>query len=217
MKKNIMIIGMGRFGTRIAEKLQDLGHDVMVVDKNQQAIEGLAMRFADAQIGDYTNPDMLSQLDIASFDAVLVTIGDNLEDSMITTMFLKRLGAKNVYSRARSETEVELLRKIGADEIIYADGDAADKLAVMLGGNNLFDYIQLTNGYAIFEVPILKAWEGKTIIELDVRRRYKINIVAVKNDHMLDPTPSPDYRFKQDDHILVIGSSRDVFKFDAKT
>ncbi|MCD7728948.1 MAG: TrkA family potassium uptake protein [Clostridia bacterium] len=217
MKKNILIIGMGRFGTRLAEKLQDLGHDVMIVDKNEKAIERLAMRFADAQIGDYTTEDMLSQLDITSFDNVIVTIGDNFEDSMITTMLLKRLGAKSVFTRARSDVEYELLKKIGADEVIYADGDATDKLAVRLGGNNLYDYIELSYGYAIFEVPILKYWEGKTLIELDIRRRYKINIVAIKNEKMLNPTPSPEYRFRQDDHILVIGNTRDVFKFDSKT
>ncbi|MCD8041021.1 MAG: TrkA family potassium uptake protein [Clostridia bacterium] len=217
MKKNILIIGMGRFGTRLAEKLQDLGHDIMIVDKNEKAVERLAMRFADAQIGDYTSEDILSQLDIPSFDYVVITIGDNLEDSMITTMMLKRLGARFVFTRARSDTECELLKKIGADDVIYADGDATDKLAVRLGGNNLYDYIQLSYGYAIFEVPILKFWEGKTLIELDIRRKYKINIVAIKNDKMLDPTPSPEYRFRQDDHILVIGNSRDVFKFDSKT
>lgn len=108
------------------------------------------------------------------------------------------------------------MRKVGADEIVYADGDATDKLAMRMGGNNIFDYIQLTDGYAIFEVPILKAWEGKSIAELDIRRRYKINIVAIKNDEVLDPTPMPDYRFKADDHILVIGKSRDVFKLDSK-
>ena len=131
-------------------------------------------------------------------------------------MLLKRLGARYVVVRARSETECDLLRKVGADEIVYADGDATDKLAMRLGGNNIFDYIQLTDGYAIFEVPILKSWEGKSIAELDIRRRFKINIVAIKNDEVLDPTPMPDYRFKADDHILVIGKSRDVFKLDAK-
>lgn len=216
MKKSILIIGIGKFGTHLAEKLNDLGHEVMLFDKNSEGIERIAAHFADAQIGDYTNADLLGGLDVASFDAVCVTIGDDLEASMVVTLLLKKLGARYVVTRARSDTEAELLRKVGADEVVYADGDATDRLAVRLGGNNIFDYIELAGGYAIFEVPVLKAWAGKTIAELDIRRRYKINIVAIKNDEVLDPTPMPDYRFKADDHILVIGKSRDVFRLDAK-
>lgn len=216
MKKSVLIIGIGKFGAHLAEKMQDLGHDVLIFDRNPASIERLATRFADAQIGDYTNEDVLREIDVASYDVVCITIGDDFESSMITTMLLKRLGAKYVVVRARSEIECDLLRKVGADEIVYADGNATDKLAVRMGGNNIFDYIELTGGYAIFEVPVLKAWEGKSIAELEVRNRYKINIVAIKNDDMLDPTPMPDYRFKPDDHILVIGKSRDVFKLDAK-
>ena len=214
MKKSVLIIGIGKFGAHLAEKMQDLGHDVLIFDRNPASIERLATRFADAQIGDFTNEDVLREIDVASYDVVFGTLGDDFEASMVTTMLLKRLGAKYVVTRARSEIECDLLRKVGADEIVYADGDATDKLAMRMGGNNIFDYIQLTDGYAIFEVPILKAWEGKSIAELDIRRRYKINIVAIKNDEVLDPTPMPDYRFKADDHILVIGKSRDVFKLD---
>ncbi len=216
MKKSVIVIGIGKFGAHLAEKMQALGHDVLIFDRNQSSIERLATRFADAQVGDFTNEDVLRELDIPSYDAVCITIGDDFESSMITTMLLKRLGARYVVVRARSETECDLLRKVGADEIVYADGDATDKLAMRLGGNNIYDYIQLTDGYAIFEVPVLRAWEGKSIAELDIRRRYKINIVAIKNNNMLDPTPMPDYRFRQGDHILVIGKSRDVFKLDSK-
>ena len=216
MKKSVIIIGIGKFGAHLAEKMQDLGHDVLLFDRNAASIERLATRFADAQVGDFTNEDVLRELDIPSYDAVCITIGDDFEASMVTTMLLKRLGAKYVVVRARSDIECDLLRKVGADDIIYADGDATDKLAMRLGGNNIYDYIQLTDGYAIFEVPVLRAWEGKSIAELDIRRRYKINIVAIKNNNMLDPTPMPDYRFRQGDHILVIGKSRDVFKLDSK-
>ena len=216
MKKSVLIIGIGKFGAHLAEKMQDLGHDVLIFDRNEAAIEGLSTRFADAQVGDFTNEDVLREIDVASYDVVCVTLGDDFEASMVTTMLLKRLGAKYVVVRARSEIECDLLRKVGADEIVYADGDATDRLAMRMGGNNILDYIQLTGGYAIFEVPILKSWAGKSIAELEVRSRYKVNIVAIKNEEMLDPTPSPDYRFRTDDKILVIGKSRDVFRLDAK-
>ena len=216
MKKSVLIIGMGKFGSHLAEKMQDLGHDVLIFDRNAANIERLATRFADAQIGDFTNEDVLKELDVPSYDVVCIAIGDDFEASMVTAMLLKRLGARYVVTRARSEIECDLLRKVGADEIVYADGDATDRLAMRMGGNNIYDYIQLSDGYAIFEVPVLKSWEGKSIAELEVRKRYKVNIVAIKNDDALDPTPMPDYRFRADDHILVIGKSRDVFKLDAK-
>ena len=216
MKKSVLIIGMGRLGSHLAEKMQDLGHDVMILDSNAERINQLAPHFADARIAEYTHEDVLSALDIPSFDLCFVTVGDNMEASMITTITLKKLGAKYVAARARDDLQCELLKKIGADEIIYADGETADKLALRHNGNNIFDYVALTDGYAIFEVPILKAWEGKSIIELDVRRKYKMNIIAIKRGETLDPAPMPDFVFQDGDHIFVIGKSRDVFKVTAK-
>jgi trk system potassium uptake protein TrkA len=217
MKKSVLIIGIGRLGSHLAEKMHDLGHDVMILDNKEETVARLANRFADARIAEYTNEDVLRTLDIPSFDICFVTVGDNFEASMITTITLKNLGAKYVASRARDEIQCELLRKIGADEVIYADGEAADKLAVRHNGNNIFDYIALADGYAIFEVPIIKGWEGKTIMGLDVRKKYKINIIAIKNGEALNPSPMPDYVFREDDHIFVLGKSHDVFKLSAKT
>lgn len=216
MKKSVLIIGMGRLGSHLAEKMQDLGHDVMILDNKEERVMRLASRFADARIAEYTHEEVLHALDIPSFDICFVTVGDDLEASMLTTITLKKLGAKYVASRARDEIQCELLKKIGADEIIYADGETADKLAIRHNGNNIFDYIELADGYAIFEVPIFKGWEGKTIIELDVRKKYKINIIAIKHDKELDPSPMPDYTFREGDHIFLIGKSRDVFKLSSK-
>ena len=217
MKKSVLIIGMGRLGSHLAEKMQDFGHDVMILDSKAERINLLAPHFADARIAEYTHEDVLSALDIPSFDLCFVTVGDNMEASMMTTILLKKLGAKYVAARARDDLQCELLKRVGADEIIYADGETADKLAIRHNGNNVFDYVALSDGYAIFEVPILKAWEGKTIIELDVRKKYKMNIIAIKRGETLDPAPLPDFKFAEGDHIFVIGKSRDVFKMSAKT
>ncbi|MGN0804864.1 MAG: potassium channel family protein [Candidatus Coproplasma sp.] len=216
MKKSVLIIGMGRLGSHLAEKMQDLGHDVMIMDNKEDRISALASRFADARIAEYTREDVLATLDIPSFDICFITVGDNLEASLLTTIYLKKLGAKYVASRARDDIQCELLKKIGADEIIYADGETADKLAIRHNGNNIFDYVALSDGYAIFEVPIIRQWEGKSIIELDVRRKYNINIIAIKRDGKLDPAPKPDFVFKADDHIFVMGQSKDVFKMNSK-
>ncbi len=217
MKKSVLIIGIGRLGSHLAEKMQDLGHDVMVLDRNEDSIKKIASHFADARIADYTSEDVLHTLDIPSFDLCFVTVGDDFESSMITVLTLKKLGAKYVAARARDEVQCELLKKIGADEIIYADGEVADKLAIRHNGNNIFDYVALAGGYAIFEVPIVKEWNGKTIAEIDVRKKYKINIIAIKNGNSINPTPMPDYCFREADHIFVLGQSRDVFKLSSKT
>lgn len=216
MKKSVLIIGMGRLGSHLAEKMQDLGHEVMVLDNKEERIARLASRFADARIAEYTHEDVLSALDIPSFDLCFVTVGDNLEASMLTTITLKKLGAKYVASRARDDVQCELLKKIGADEIIYADGETADKLAIRHNGNNIFDYVALSDGYAIFEVPISRTWEGKSILELDVRKKFKINIIAIKREEHIDASPMPDFVFQEGDHIFVIGKSRDVFKMSNK-
>jgi len=216
MRKSILIIGMGRLGSHLAEKLQDLGHDVMIHDNKEERIASLATHFADARIAEYTHEDVLASLDVKSFDICFITVGDNLEASMLTTIKLKKLGAKYVAARARDDIQCELLKKIGADEIIYADGETADKLAIRHSGNSIFDYVALSDGYAIFEVPIIKQWAGKSIIELDVRKKYKINIIAIKRDGKLDPSPMPDFVFSADDHIFVMGKSKDVFKLNSK-
>ena len=180
MKKSVLIIGVGRLGSHLAEKMQDLGHDVMVLDNKEERINRLASRIADARIAEYTHEEVLSALDIPSFDICFVTVGDNLEASIITTITLKKLGAKYVAARASADVQCEILN-------------------------------------AIFEVPIMKGWENKSIGELDVRKKYRINIIAIKRGKELDPSPMPDFIFHEGDHIFVMGKSRDVFKMSAKT
>lgn len=216
MKKSVLIIGIGRLGSHLAEKMQDLGHDVMILDNREEKIAPLVSKISDARVAEYTREDVLAALDIPSFDICFVTVGDNLEASILTTVNLKKLGAKYVAARARDDLQCEILKKIGADEIIYADGETADKLAIRHNGSNIFDYVALSDGYAIFEVPIIKQWVGKSIIELDVRRKFKLNIIAIKRDGKLDPSPMPDFIFEANDHIFVIGKSQDVFKMSAK-
>ena len=217
MKKSVLIIGIGRLGGHLAEKMQDLGHDVIALDSKEESINKIAGHFDDARIADYTNEDVLRALDIPSFDLCFITVGDDFQASMITTLLLKKLRATYVAARARDDIQCELLKKVGADEIIYADGEVADKLAIRHNGNNIFDYVALAGGYAIFEVPIVKEWKGKTIAELDVRKKYKINIIAIKTGTAINASIMPDYAFRGDEHIFVLGQSRDVFKLSSKT
>ena len=214
--KSILVIGMGRFGRHLAEKMQELGNDVMIVDENENIIEDLAPTFADSHIGDCSSENVIRSLGVNNFDICFVMIGSNFQSSLIVTSLLKRNGAKFIVANARHEIQRELLYTIGADEVIYPERDLSENIAVRYNADNIFDYIQLTDNYAIYEIPARPEWDGMSISELNVRRKYKVNIIAVKQDNSLNPAPGPDYRFSKNDHIVVLGESSDVFRMAAK-
>ena len=210
--KSILVIGMGRLGRHLAAKMQELGNDVMVVDKNEAIIEELSGIFPNSFVGDCTNEGVIRSLGINNFDYCFVAIGEDFYASLEITSILKEFGAKHVASKARRERQAEFLKKIGADEVFYPEKEIAEKLAVRYNAANIFDYIELTSDYSIFEIPILPQWQGKTIEEIDVSKAYNVNIVAVKNENTLNPAPGGNYVFKANDHIVVIGRSGDVFQ-----
>ncbi len=214
--KSVLVIGMGRFGRHLAQQMQLLGNDVMVVDKDSENIESYAQMFTDAQIGDCTKETVVKALGVENFDVCFVTIGEDFQSSLVITSHLKAAGAKHIVAKANQSIQADLLYKIGADEVVYPEREMAEKVAVRYNAKNIFDYIPLTSEYSIYEIPILPAWVGHTIMELNVRRKYRINIVAVKSDNALAPIPGPDYTFVEGDHIVVIGKAEDVFKLSGK-
>lgn len=215
--KSVLVIGMGRFGRHLAKKMLELGNDVMIADKDNIIIEELAPTFTDAIVADFTNSHVVSTIGVNNFDICFVTIGENFESSLVITTLLKSHGAKHVITKANRDIQANLLIKIGADEVVYPEREIAEKLAIRYNSKNIFDFIPLTSEFSIYEIPILQAWVGETLSDLDIRRKYKINIIAVKHNQVLKITPGPDYRFQQDDHIVVIGKSTDVFKLTART
>lgn len=208
--KSVLVLGIGRLGRHFAKQMQNSGNDVMVVDRHKERVEEYSSEFTDALVADCTSENVIQALDVSRFDLCFVTIGDNFENSLITTSLLKKHGAKHVLARAKQDIQAELLRTIGADEIIYPEKDVAENLAVRYSDENIFDYIELSQGFSIYETSILPAWEGHTLIELDIRKKHHINIIAVKNGSIFNPVPAADYRFKANDHIMVIGKSKDV-------
>ena len=214
--KSVLIIGLGRMGRHLATQFARLGNDVLVIDKEREHIEALDGIFADAQIGDCTNENVLRALDVGQFDYCFVCIGEDFQASLVITSLLKKLGATHVISKAKQDIQAELLRTIGADEIIYPEKDIAESLAIRYSASNIYDYVELTQEYSIYEVPILPDWVGHTLIELDIRRKYNINIIGVKQGTLLDPMPAADYHFAPEDHIMVIGKNKDVFKLTSK-
>lgn len=210
--KSILVLGLGRFGRHLALKLQKFGNEVMVVDKNEELVERFSNVFTDAQIGDCTDEAVIRSLGVNQFDVCFVTICDDFQSSLVTTSLVRQFGARHVVAKAKQDIQADLLRKIGADEIVYPEREIAESVAIRYNSDNVFDYIQLTSDYSIYEIPVLPEWAGKTIAELNIRQQYRINIIAVKYKDNLRPMPSADYEFRKSDHVMVLGKSDDVFR-----
>jgi len=212
--KSILVIGMGILGKHLAAKMQELGNDVMVIDKNEEKIQELSCTFPDAIVGDCTNEEVLRTIGVSNFDYCFVAIGEDFYASLEITSILKELHAKHVISKAKLKRQADFLKKIGADEVFYPEKEIAEKLAVRYNANNIFDYIELTSDYSIYEIPVVTSWIGKTIIDVDVRQKYHVNIIAIKNGTEVTPVPHGSYQFCDADHMVVIGKSDDVFKLN---
>lgn len=210
--KSILIIGMGRFAHTLCENLVNLGNEVMIIDKDEKIMEDLVPIVTSAKIGDCTNVNVLKSLGIANFDIVFVCISEDFQNSLEVTSLVKELGAKYVISRADRDIHAKFLLKNGADEVVYPDRDIAEKMASRCSVDNVFDYIDLADGYAIYEVLVRKEWIGKSIIQLNMRKKYNINILGVKKDGKMILMPPADYTFSEDEHLMVMSHRDNIVK-----
>lgn len=208
--KNILLIGLGRFGRHIAIQLNQLGHDIMAIDTNEERVNDILPFVTNAQIGDSTNPDFLKSLGIGNFDICFVTISANFENSLETTSLLKELGAKIVISRAERDIQKKFLLRNGADQVVYPERQVAKWASIRYTADHILDYMEIDASHAIFEAEVPEEWLGKTIGELDVRRKYNINIIAVKDKGGVNIALSTDTLLKQDATILVIGEHKAI-------
>ena len=208
--KSILLVGLGRFGRHIAEKLNSLKHQVMAVDRREGRVDAILPFVTNAQIGDSTNPDFLTSLGIRNFDFCIVAIGDDFQSSLETTSLLKELGAKLVVSRAASDVHAKFLLRNGADEIIYPEKQLANWVAVRYSADHIFDYIELDADHAIFEIQVPKNWVGKTVGELDVRKKYNINIMGLKEDGKMNLSITPDTGITDRQTLLVLGTMKQI-------
>ncbi|MEE1019380.1 MAG: TrkA family potassium uptake protein [Acutalibacteraceae bacterium] len=210
--KSILLIGVGQFGKRIALKLSELNHEVMAIDRDEERVNDIAQYVSNAQIGDSTNQEFLESLGINNFDVCIVAIGGDFQSSLETASLLKELGAKLVVARAEREVQEKFLLRNGADEVVNPEKQVALWTAVRYSAEHLLDFIQLDGDNAIFEVEVPKTWLGKTIKQIDIRRRYNVNIMAVKKNGKMNLTVTPDEVFDPDETIMVVGSYKDVQK-----
>ena len=210
--KSILLIGLGRFGRHVAEKLYELDHQVMAVDKQEDRVEAVMSYVTNAQIGDSTNMEFLETLGVSNFDVCIVAIASDFQSSLETTAYLKDLGAKMVVSRASRDVHARFLLRNGADEIVYPEKQVANWTAIRYSSEHIFDYVQLSDTHAIFEIEMPQNWVGKTIGQVDIRKKFNINIMALKRDGKLDMAIRPDTMLTDDATMLVLGESPDIQK-----
>ena len=210
--KSILLIGLGRFGRHVAEKLYELNHQVMAVDKMEDRVEAVLPYVTNGQIGDSTNMEFLESLGVSNFDVCIVAIASDFQSSLETTAYLKDLGAKMVVSRASRDVHARFLLRNGADEIVYPEKQVANWTAIRYSSEHIFDYVQLSETHAIFEIEIPDNWVGKTIGQVDIQKKFNINIMALKRKGSLDMAIRPDTMLDRDVTMLVLGESKDIQK-----
>lgn len=210
--KNVLLIGIGNFGSLIAKQLSELGHQTMAVDKNEDCINEIMPYVTNAQIGDSTNEAFLRTLGVGNYDVCIVAIGGDFQSSLETTSLLKELGAKTVVARADREVQAKFLLRNGADEVVNPANQMAKWTAIRYTANHILDYIMLDDKYAIFEVSVPKGWTGKTVKELDVRKKYGVTITAIKENGHLQPAVSPDEKLTEKKTMLVLGEYKAIQK-----
>ena len=210
--KSILLIGLGRFGKHVAIKLNKLGHQVMAVDSSEERVSDVLPFVTNAIIGDSTNEAFLSSLGVGNFDVCIVTIGSDFQSSLETTSLLKELGAKMVVSRASRDVHEKFLLRNGADEVVYPEKQLASWTAICFSSDHILDYIELDGDHAVYEVMVPSSWQGKTVGELDIRRKYNINILGTRHNDKLDLSVTPNTMFTPEHTLMVLGTYRDVQK-----
>ncbi len=210
--KSVLLIGLGRFGRSVAEKLSDLHHEVMAVDNSEERVNEVLPLVTDAQIGDSTNETFLRSLGVDNYDVCIVAIGDDFQSSLETTSLLKELGAKKVVARASGEVHRKFLLRNGADEVVYPEGQLASWMAIRYTTEHVLDYIALDSEYAIYDLSVPAEWDGKTVGTLDIRKRYNLNLLAIRSTGTPSMAVTGETTLYANQTILVLGKWKDIQK-----
>lgn len=210
--KSFLVIGMGKFGKHMCYNLAELGNEIMAVDENEEKVEDVIDIVTSGKIGDCTKPDVLQSFGVNNFDACLVCIGDNFQSSLEITYNLAELGARQIISLASTDIHAKFLLRNGADRVIYPERDMAGRVAFSVSNDSIFDHVKISDEYSIMEIKPLRSWIGKNAIESNIRAKYHINVLAVKDSagkvHML----RAEYKFNPEDHVIIMGKQDDIAK-----
>ncbi len=216
VKKEFAVIGLGRFGGSICSTLAEQGMEVLAIDINEDRVNNYAMIASHAVVGDSTDEKVLKEFGIRNFDHVVVAIGDNIQASILTTIILKELGVRNITVKAQNDYHEKVLVKIGADHIVHPERDMGKRIANNMISNSVLDYLELSDEHSIVEIVASEKMDGHTILNLDVRAKYGINIVAIKRKNEIIVSPQANERINKNDILIVIGADVDINRFEKK-
>ncbi|QGQ44761.1 potassium channel family protein [Metabacillus sediminilitoris] len=213
--KQYAVIGLGRFGTSIARRLNEAGQEVLGIDVNEERVEDVELYVTHAAVADSTDEKALTSLGVRNFDCVIVAIGNDMQASILTVMLLKDLGVKKVIAKALGKRHGKVLDRIGADWIIYPERDMGERVANQLLSPNMLNYIELSKEYNIEEIMIPSKMAGKNLRELDIRAKYNISVIAIVSEGDIIISPSPEQTIHEGDLLVVIGSRDDLANFSS--
>lgn len=216
LKKEFAVIGLGRFGGSICKELMELGMEVMVMDKNEEKVNEYANIVSHAVVGNSVDENVLKSLGIRNFEHVIVAIGDDIQASILTTLMLKELGVSNITVKAQNDYHEKVLKKIGADSIVHPERDMGKRIAHNIVSNNVLDYLELSDEHSIVEIKASNKLDGHTMLDLDIRARYGITIVAIKRGADIIVSPQANEPIKENDILIVIGADSDINRFEKK-
>lgn len=215
-RKQFVVCGLGKFGTSIAVSLTNAGYDVLAIDEDEDRVQELANIATHTIRADTTDVEAMRALGVKEFDIGIVAIGNDIQSSIMTTLILKEVGINYVMAKATSDIHKRVLQKIGADKIIQPELDMGKRVAAALISGGIIEHIQLSNDYSIVEIPVLDEWINNSIIDTNLRNRYGINVIAIEGSGRLDISPRPDYIFKKDDTLVVVGANERIKALNKK-
>jgi trk system potassium uptake protein len=208
--KNFVVIGLGRFGTAVARELYELGNDVLGLDTNSENVENIADYVTHAVTGDGRDPEVLRALGVSDYDCAVVAVGSDVGSSALITMRLKEAGVPQVVCKAQSHVHQRLLEKIGADRVIFPEHEMGIKVAQGLARSNILNFIELSPEYGLVDVDLPRGWAGHTIRDLDIRAKYKVNVIAVRRGSDFHVSPGADWIIIEGDKLVVLGADSDI-------
>jgi trk system potassium uptake protein TrkA len=217
--KQFVVIGLGRFGRAVAERLCELGHEVLAIDTDEEAVQKISEKVTHAVTADAADESVLKSLGVRNFDVGVVAIGSDIQSSIIVTLMLKEMGVAYVVSKAQNELHAKVLLRIGADRVVFPERDMGERVAHNLIATNILEYIELSPEHSIIEFAVLKSWVGKDLRDINLRAKYGVTVVAIRNmnDDQINVSPKADNEIKEGDILIVIGGNDDLKKLERKT
>ncbi|MGI6703558.1 MAG: potassium channel family protein [Clostridia bacterium] len=212
--KQFAVLGLGRFGSSLAKALYGLGHDVLALDEREDVVQDISESVTHAVQADATDESTLRSLGLRNFDVVIISIGSDIQASILITLIVKELGVKYVVAKAQSELHAKVLYKIGADRVVLPERDMGLRVAHNLVSSNILDFIELSSDYSIIEIAALDRWKGKNLKELNMRGKYGVNIIAIKRDGGINASPGAEDRILEGDVLVVIGDNDDISRLE---